>query len=109
MKNDVSKQGEYLKQNCIVQTMKRPGEVEESIEQAQANQLLADKPAPSMRELIEQALNACRRRFEDPDSKPTFGECLKIMELAKEHGILAQPKREMTITWVEPESISSEE
>ncbi len=59
-------------------------------------------------ELVSKALDAFEEMLKEKTLKPTLAEYLKLLEVAKECKQEEKP-REITIRWIEPEEVSSEE
>ncbi len=60
-------------------------------------------------DLVSRALEAFEKRLEGEDFKPTLAEYLKLLQVEKEVAEEVEGPREITVTWVEPESDCSAE
>ena len=63
----------------------------------------------SLPEVIRSAREAFEKELKDAKFKPTLAEYLKLLQFEQEITQEEEIPREITVTWVEPESDSSEE
>jgi hypothetical protein len=68
-----------------------------------------EMPKRRLPDLVSRALEAFERRLESEDFKPTLAEYLRLLQVEKELAQEVEGPREITVTWVEPESDCSAE
>jgi hypothetical protein len=67
------------------------------------------EPKRSLPEVIKNAREAFEKKLQDKEFKPTLAEYLKLLQFEQEMTQKDELPREITVTWVEPESDCSAE
>lgn len=68
-----------------------------------------ERPGRHLPEVVRKALEAFEARLSDENFKPTLAEYLKLLQFEQEVTQEDEIPREITVTWIEPESDYSEE
>jgi hypothetical protein len=69
----------------------------------------AEEPSRCLPEVIKTAREAFEKKLQGESFKPTLAEYLKLLQFEQEMTQEEEAPREITVTWVEPESDYSEE
>lgn len=91
---------QHIRKNIKVQSW-HDGELE--------TQETATEPKRSLPEVIKNAREAFEKKLKDKEFKPTLAEYLKLLQFEQEMTQKDELPREITVTWVEPESDCCEE
>ncbi|MGA7241238.1 MAG: hypothetical protein WBY44_36485 [Bryobacteraceae bacterium] len=68
-----------------------------------------ERPDRRVPDLVRRALDAFEKRLNDENFKPTLAEYLKLLQFEQEVTQEDEIPREITVTWVEPETDFLEE